>query len=140
MEVGDVMRTPQEAADGFTDGMTVVVYIDDEYYHCTNALIAIKNQDDYEYPPMNRRQKTAWSEDDNELIDSVIELIDSGALDRSEKDYFIENLNSLKDRYTWKPSDEQMKQLGWVAKQNKDNMIGKELMSLYQDLKKLKDE
>jgi hypothetical protein len=32
-----------------------------------------------------------------------------------------------------------MKQLGWVAEQNKDNTVGKELMSLYQDLKKLKE-
>jgi hypothetical protein len=31
-----------------------------------------------------------------------------------------------------------VKQLGWIAKQNKDNMIGKELMTLYNDLKKLK--
>ena len=40
----------------------------------------------------------------------------------------------------WKPSDEQMKQLGWIAKQNKDNMIGKELMTLYNDLKKIREE
>lgn len=40
----------------------------------------------------------------------------------------------------WKPSDEQMKQLGWVAEQNKNNIIGKELMTLYNDLKKLTEE
>jgi len=40
----------------------------------------------------------------------------------------------------WKPSDEQMKQLGWIVNQNKDNIIGKELMTLYNDLKKLREE
>ena len=50
----------------------------------------------------------------------------------------IDILNSLKHLNRWKPSDEQMKQLGWIANQNKDNMIGKELMTLYNDLKKLK--
>ncbi len=54
---GDVMRTLQETADGVNGGLPVVISIDEEYYHCTNELIAIKDQDDYEYPPMNRRQK-----------------------------------------------------------------------------------
>ena len=64
-KVGDVMRTLEEAADGFTDGMPVVVSIDDEDYHCTNERIAIKDQDKYEYPPMNRKQESAeWSEED----------------------------------------------------------------------------
>ena len=37
----------------------------------------------------------------------------------------------------WKPSDKQMQQLKWVAEQNKDNMLGKELSTLYNDLKQL---
>lgn len=59
-----VMRTLQEAADGITDGMPVIVSIDDEYYHCTNELIAIKYQNDYEYPPMNKKQPV-WSDEDD---------------------------------------------------------------------------
>ena len=55
-KIGDTMRTLQEAADGYTDGMPVVISVDKEYYHCTNELIAIKDQDDYEFPPMNRIQ------------------------------------------------------------------------------------
>ena len=54
---GDTMRTLQEANDGYTGGMPVVVSIDNEYYHCTNELIAIKDQDNYEFPPMNVKQK-----------------------------------------------------------------------------------
>ena len=41
--VGDTMRTQQEASDGITDGLPVVVSIDEEYYHCNNELIAIKD-------------------------------------------------------------------------------------------------
>ena len=55
--IGDTMRTKQEATDGITGGMPVVVSIDNEYYHCTNELIAIKDQDDYEFPPINVKQK-----------------------------------------------------------------------------------
>ena len=55
-KIGDTMRTLQEANDGYTDGMPVVVSIDNEYYHCTNELIAIKDQDDYEFPPINVKQ------------------------------------------------------------------------------------
>ena len=51
--IGDTMRTLKEASKGITDGMPVVVSIDNEYYHCTNELIAIKDQDDYEFPPIN---------------------------------------------------------------------------------------
>ena len=56
--VGDVMRTSQEANDNVTGGLPIVVVVGNEYYHCTNELIAIKDQDDYEYPPMNRRQES----------------------------------------------------------------------------------
>ena len=45
-------------------------------------------------------------------------------------------LKSLKDRYAWKPSDEQMKFLWKYAEQN--NCDGSILTSLYNDLKKLK--
>lgn len=55
-EVGDIMRTLQEASDNITSGLPIIVSIDKEYYHCTNESIAIKDQDDYEYPPMNRTQ------------------------------------------------------------------------------------
>lgn len=56
---GDTMRTWREAANGYTDGMPVVVSIDNEYYHCTNELIAIKDQDDYEFPPINVKKNPA---------------------------------------------------------------------------------
>ena len=62
--VGDVMRTKQESAEGITDGLPVIVSVDDNYYYCTNEKIPISEQEEYEFPPMNMRQKPAeWSED-----------------------------------------------------------------------------
>ena len=94
-------------------------------------------------------QKPAWSEEDIELLDNTIKFIEDSVAATSPylRTYSptltgkeIPFLKALKERYTWKPSDGQMKQLGWVAEQNKNNMIGKELMTLYQDLKKAKGE
>lgn len=91
--VGDTMRTLQEANDGYTDGMPVVVSIDNEYYHCTNELIAIKDQDDYEFPPINVKQKPIdkvdewaklvdevkpkWTEEDNDMLDTIESWLDT---------------------------------------------------------------
>lgn len=58
-KIGDVMRTLEEAKEGITDGLPVVVSIDEEYYYCNNELISIKDQEKYEYLPMNRKQKPA---------------------------------------------------------------------------------
>lgn len=93
-----------------------------------------------------------WSEEDENIRQWIISDIDK-LLALKKKSFIIADkeinwLKSLKDRVgcevncttTWKPSDEQMKQLGWIAKQNKDNMIGKELMTLYQDLLKQREE
>lgn len=57
--VGDVMRTLEEAENNITSGLPVVVSIEDGCYKCTNELIRISDQDDYEYPPMNRKDETS---------------------------------------------------------------------------------
>lgn len=67
-KIGDTMRTLQEAKDEWTDGMPIVVSIDNEYYHCTNELIAIKDQDEYEYPPMNRKYDICDSCDEQKFF------------------------------------------------------------------------
>ena len=89
-------------------------------------------------------QKSAeWSEENEHRVKDTIYFLETAKKHYAstvELGACIDWLKSLKDRYTWKPSDEQIKQLGWIAKQNKDNMIGKELISLYQDLKKLREE
>lgn len=62
---GEEIEKQEEPADKVEPKFKVgdTMRIDNEYYHRTNELIAIKDQDDYEYPPMNRKHN-AWSEDD----------------------------------------------------------------------------
>lgn len=87
------------------------------------------------------KQKPDWSIKEKLMLNDIIETTErSNIFKENYQRELIDWLKSLKQRYTWKPSDEQMKQLGWIAKQNKDNMIGKELISLYQDLRKLREE
>ena len=90
-------------------------------------------------------QNPAWSEEDEKLINSIIELIDNGALDRDEKDYFIEKLKSLRPQNTWKPSDEQIKVCKEVyadilsAKGFDLSTVNSELNRMEEQLKKLRE-
>lgn len=86
--------------------------------------------------------KQEWSEEDDERIRKALIEYFGEQCDMSDWNgvygyQVFAWLKSLKSQNHWKPSEEQMKQLGWIAEQNKDNMIGKELMTLYEDLNKL---
>ena len=87
---------------------------------------------------------TAWSEEDNVMIRCItldLELLknrDDGKAGKAAYQSEIEWLKSLKDRYTWKPSEEQMNTLEHymitlVCNEHKEILFG-----LYEDLKKLK--
>jgi putative component of toxin-antitoxin plasmid stabilization module len=54
---------------------------------------------------------------------------------------FSDWLKSLKDRYTWKPSNEQIKALSAINVTGRISYVGQgqELINLYNDLKKLKE-
>lgn len=85
--------------------------------------------------------KQEWNEEDKNLLNRLIGVLDG----TNKEDYheaweekFLPWLKSLKERYTWKPSDEQMKFLWRYAEQN--NYDGSILTSLYNDLKKLREE
>lgn len=81
--------------------------------------------------------KSAWSEEDKTMVEDIIEAIDTqyAVTDYNE---MVNWLKSLKDRYTWKPSDEQMEALANACDGKILNLDY--LNSLYQDLKKLKGE
>lgn len=63
-------------------------------------------------------QKPAWSEEDEEIYRKCICAMRASACGFPEEEKFVEQvdnwLKSLKDRYTWKPSGEQMKILNEV--------------------------
>jgi len=90
--------------------------------------------------------KQEWSKEDKEIIDYLIDYLES-ELDSSytdlDKETFTEEINwlkSLKDRYTWKPSDEQLealaKALSLAKSCGEENAF--DLRTLYEQLKKIK--
>ena len=100
-------------------------------------------------PAVFSEQKPAWSEEDERICQCLIEDQEN-ALDEVRNDKYghseiisdlkemyrerIDWLKSLKDRYTWKPSDEQMEAL----KHYVDTTMDGDIDLLYQDLKELK--
>lgn len=83
--------------------------------------------------------KQEWSEDDERKLNAICSLVYSNpAQDPFYAKISLENwLKSLKERYTWRPSDEQMDALHYVT--NFDYGGHKAtLVSLYEQLKKLK--
>ncbi len=120
-------------------------YEDNEEATWGTEKFSMKVKDILSWLEKQSKNKFAWNEEDENFLKRIFDSLNTYAknghpcLKSVVKDE-IAWLKSLKSRYTWKPSDGQMEQLGWIAEQNKDNMIGNELMSLYQDLKKLKEE
>ena len=86
----------------------------------------------------------AWSEEDERNLNDAILFIETGTYSL-DKDNLINWLKSLKDRYTWKPSDEQMKILNEVLNfaanhesSHWNDYIFGTLNNLIRQLKKLK--
>ena len=87
-------------------------------------------------------QNPAWSEEDEVMFRKAIITIDNVRMNTGSSEYYqgICNwLNSLKDRYTWKPSDEQMVAINTAINVlGKGTLNGKQLIELEEQLKKLK--
>lgn len=86
-----------------------------------------------------------WSKEDEEVIDTTVSFLE----EFSSKDYIVRKhcinwLKSLKDRYTWKPSDEQIHWLIWVINRLPDTEKANEaeavLRDLLEQLNKLREE
>lgn len=89
-----------------------------------------------------KQQKSAWSEEDEQYVKDILALIIGHSLSTHSIKQVQVWLQSLKGRVQpqnqWKPSDEQMDTLWFYTEQN--NYAGAVLTSLYNDLKKLKEE
>ena len=82
-------------------------------------------------------QKHAWSEEDEWKFADILALLRGGENCHYNTPDLFTWIKSLKDKYTWKPSDEQMDALRYVT--NFDYGGHKAtLVSLYEQLKKLK--
>jgi hypothetical protein len=82
--------------------------------------------------------KQEWSEDDKFNLSDIEAMINTMKGDEKNAEKLINWLKSLKDRYTWKPSEEQMENLSHAV--NGGTYRTSLLMELYQDLKKLREE
>jgi phenylalanyl-tRNA synthetase alpha subunit len=83
-------------------------------------------------------QKSSWSEEDEEQLDRALYMMEQLNMTKSWDDVY-NWLQSLKERYTWRPSYEQIKGIECAIKtlQHQLNVGDKRLNSLYDDLKKL---
>ena len=86
-------------------------------------------------------QNPAWSEEDDSILNELTKYFESllGCIATEERHKenrrWLNWLKSLKDRYTWKPSDEQLVYLSAAVEESNENPV---LDSLYKDLLKLK--
>lgn len=85
-------------------------------------------------------QKPSWSEKDEKRIKKVMHILSlDGRISNEELKSILDWLKSLKERYTWKPSKEQMEALKEVCDEHWEPDGLDPLYTLYQDLKKLKE-
>ena len=80
-------------------------------------------------------QRSVWSEEDEERLNSCLNIIQAKGMMGVTDTINTKWLKSLKERYTWKPSDEQMEAL--LNTLHPDDPYYVDLSSLYNDLKKL---
>lgn len=136
--VGDTIRVKNSNAE------YLITDISGGCYHGKGwGLDIVAGDKDYE---LIKQKPAEWSEEDEKHIHSIISTIECCKAQYKEAIAVIEQydsdldwLKSLKDRYTWKPSDEQMDALlsevtAWTKGCPKQIV----LESLYNDLKKLK--
>ena len=86
--------------------------------------------------------KPAWSEKDNEHVNSLLKRLDGFCRTEFTTTRFAINedenwLELLKEKYTWKPSEEQMNTLEYYMHTLVCNEHKEVLFGLYADLKKL---
>lgn len=87
-------------------------------------------------------QKPAWSEEDERNLQGIIDEIEANKNNAPDYDVatynrFLSWLKSIKERYSWKPSEEQMNTLEYYMHTLICNEHKEVLFGLYADLKKL---
>jgi hypothetical protein len=129
---GDIIRIKT------SDAKYKITEISDGYYRgkgwCLDIVEADKS-DAYELV----KQGSAWSEEDINRFRNLIYLVERSDEGKGTKEGFVKFINrlkSLKERYTWKPSDEQLEYLSAAIEESNENPV---LESLYNDLEKLKE-
>ena len=81
-----------------------------------------------------------WSEEDEDIIEEIEAIIDAYVLEENNPKALIDWLKSLKDRYTWKPSEVQIEALESATENFAYSEYQDCLRELEEQLKKLKGE
>ena len=150
----DKVEPKFKVGDHISNGISEVkiVKVNDNSYSVTNDeiendsnpanwVVYFKDQDNWKL----FEQNPAWSEEDENRFRNLVYLVEHSNEGKGTKEGFVKFINrlkSLKEKYTWKPSDEQMKALWDSIPENVKEISEREMLlnSLYQDLKKLRGE
>ena len=128
-----------------------IIFIGENVYGCEKLIhsedespffeFMFKNQDEFQISS-DFKQKPAWSEEDEELCNVLMNICGGphNEMDGRPWAKCINWLKSLKERYTWKPSDEQIEALKEACDEHWEPDGLDPLYTLYQDLKKLREE
>lgn len=123
-----------------------VEYIANGYYNCKSddntafSSFPINSEDEYQLV-----EQKSWSEEDEKMKSLIISTLTSMGTLNLERYYHMnldevkEWLKSLKPQPRWKPTEEQMEALNWIAYNYAlmDKGTEEKLQSLYNDLKSL---
>lgn len=134
--VGDTVKA--KTMDHFV--FTIKDITDKQYVDTNGGKYDIEGQDYLELVEQN----SAWSEEDENRFKNLVYLVEHSDEGKATKEGFVKFINRLKSigpQNKWKPSDEQMEVLlsevlAWTKGCPKQIV----LESLYQDLKKLREE
>lgn len=123
-----------------------ITSIGKDCYWCEDrGCIGFAWEDDYEFVEQN----PAWSEEDENKMNNLIQHLKVAYSRCDWLDETINWLKSLKERYTWKPSEEQIKTLEFVIESidnmlraigHIDNVTKPQLKEVLAALKKLREE
>ncbi len=81
-----------------------------------------------------------WSEEDEKMLNDAIGAVGAADYYTYDDKQEIETwLKSLKERYVWKPSGEQILALRWILNNIPYNRHKEEISGLLEQLKKLKE-
>ena len=125
--------------EGFNIGFTIAKIENGFYYDTTGSNFPINDEKNWK---LVYQKPAEWSEEDEKkrkcLIKGLEDRMGFGwASDPFSREELINWLKSLKDRYTWRPSEEQMRVLGLAIRFGIETTT---LVSLLNNLKKLREE
>ena len=133
-KVGDVIRLKESAAT-----YTIKRVTDTTYYTDGWSWSIERCEEDYELVEAKTckfEQNPAWSKEDDIHLGKAIWYVENPAPMVVKDSMLVDWLKSIKDRYTWKPSEKQIEALRNATAA--DDEQGEALNSLYNDLKKLR--